>query len=298
MSYVSEVTADAPVFWMRFAEPDGSSVFTTEGGSYTATLTGTGNVAPGPISNALAFGVGSGFLVSDYSAINSTAATYSFFVKHTNGQNGHHYLSMSDALSGGLYAAAGQDNPYASPAAGYPGLGWLQGTEYAGRKSTTKDLSDGAWHHIIMRFAGTSGQPASSSIFTIWVDGTPVDDTDMINGTTVSMPQTTSFLRIGESHAGLFTGGFSIAEVVVFDYALTTQRIATHFRESGFLPLLDVFYGSIEIGITTIETINSGEIGSINILLTALETDKHADAGSINVHSPRVKWGKFGKQQQ
>lgn len=292
MSYVSVVTADAPVFWMRFAEPDGSTLFTSEGGTFIANLSGTGNVIPGPIANALAFGAGSGYLVSDYGNTSFSAVTYSFFVKNTNTQNGHHYMSMHDATYGGLYMASGQDIPYAAPAVGYPGFGWLQGTAFVGRKSTTEYLSDGAWHHVIARFAGVSAQAATTAQCSLWIDGMLVDDTNMTNGTAPTMPQTTSVLRIGQSYNGTYAGGFSIAEVAVFDKALTTLRIQSHFRESGFLPALDVFYGSAEVSITVTEKKDCAEAASINVLLTVIETDKHADAGSINVHPPRVQWSK------
>lgn len=205
-----------------FQDSSGHGDLGTRSGSMT-TLQPPAASIPGHSLSLSGGYIGSGTPIGSVSAltveawVKTTTATGTIY----GGRNAAPGLTLQiGSAAGGAFGAAGEVS------FGIDGSGL-----YIGSSTTTARVNDGAWHHIVGIWAGSSGAAVIPSQFTIYVDGAAAAMTARgIAGSATAPVNMTDAPRIGNAPQWSTSLTGNVDEVAVYKAALSASRISTHYQ--------------------------------------------------------------------
>lgn len=218
MSYSSEVTADAPIWWGRFQETSGTTCTDASGGGHngtynnTPTLAVAGPIASEPSDTAVSFASASSedMRVAFWSGLNIQTFTLEAWVKGTGtnqaifgrqGTTGTPYCMFVDS-TGHLQIVIKTSG--------------TTGPSY----SASGTINDGNWHHCVITRDNTTAD------LKFYIDGV-LDST--VTGSSAPGTATSNGLAVASRGGSPFYNG-SIDEPALYNTVLSGTRIAAHFN--------------------------------------------------------------------
>jgi RHS repeat-associated protein len=229
-SYPVAVNGDAPVSYWRLGDAVGSSTASDSNGSnpgtYSAGVTlGQAGPVPGDASTAAAFNGTSGTITIPDAANLRFDRTQPFSVEawFKTTSTGNQVIAGKMANSSpfqGWELGVNGGKPYVWLINSYPNSALGQ--------AGSKYVADGAWHHIVATYDGTS-KAAGVHFF---IDGTPDNGaaafSDNLSGPTVS----TVAMAIGSRASSAFWFNGKLSDVAVYGGALAPAQGAAHYQAS------------------------------------------------------------------
>jgi hypothetical protein len=221
---MSAVCANQPVAYWRLDEASGGSVADSSGNGHAGTLSASGVTLGSP-----------GALAGD-TAASFNGSTGAISVASTTGlPSGNHSYSLeawinttANVLQGiigwGNYGTNGRVNALRMEGAfGLRNYWWNNDL-----LASTPNLANGAWHHVVATF------DASADARAIYLDGVLVGSDQPVFPNIALDNVTIAATVAGENFPNpeYFSG--ALDEVAVYDHALTTSQIRSHYTAAGF----------------------------------------------------------------
>ena len=225
-TYSEEVLADGPIAYYRLAEGSSSSpavdVIAALDGTYSGTLT-VGAASPlqsEPADKAVLFGGGQVLVAHPEVVIAEAPSSFEAWARTTTIDANHRALIDVEWAA----ATPGQKQGtrlYVTTFLGAPSVLYGRTFEASNQDLSTGYPADGAYHHLVGTYDGTSG-------LCIYVDGTPTCQTLA----KITMTGSGSSAVIGARPFGSSSDSFrgSIDEVAFYDKALSAARVLAHFK--------------------------------------------------------------------
>lgn len=213
--YETVVKADSPVGYWRLGETSGTAARDSSGNGYGLLYTNSPTLgATGALSSdgdkAASFDGSNDYAYASSPALNlSNTFSIELWFKASNKAKDHLIVCWGQEATGkrrGIFAAS---------TSGYFGF-----TGYAANITSTTDIVDGSWHHLVATVDASNGVK-------LYVDGTQV-----ASGTPSLVSYSYANTYLGSNNSASENAQATMDEVAIYNTVLTSTQVSTH-RSAG-----------------------------------------------------------------